>query len=328
MISVIIPTRNRADLIGAAIASCSAQQLPLSDFEILVVDNGSVDQTAAVVRGWTDRLINLSYFHEAAPGLHVGRHRGMLEAKGDVLVFADDDIEATPSWLSTIHNLFQDPDVAMVGGNNLPLFLDTPPEWLSRLWNRKNREGGRSLPSLSILDLPEGTRPLSPYMVWGCNFAIRREVLLKAGGFHPDGMPKDLIRFRGDGETHVSRYVAEQGLKCLFHSGASVYHKVTPVRMTIAYFRQRGFSQGVSDSYTRLRGEVSEPPTQHALPYRAARWVWHRLLALRERLDIGTGAARALAAVREGYLEGYAYHQNAYRTDPAVSAWVHRKRYF
>jgi len=93
----------------------------------------------------------------------------------------------------------------MAGGNNLPMFLETPPTWLTALWNRPTDLSGRALPALSMLELTGPPRNISPYYVWGCNFAIRKDVLIKAGGFHPDGMPKESIRFRGDGETHVSR---------------------------------------------------------------------------------------------------------------------------
>lgn len=243
MISVVIPTRNRADLLAPALESILKQDLLSPRFEVLVIDNGSTDDTQHVIDQYKVQLTNLTGLYAPKLGLHSGRHAGMKAAKGDILVFADDDIEALPTWLSSIDAAFKDPQVAMVGGNNYPLFLQTPPDWLNRIWHRPTFRGYKSITSLSVIEFTQPLQEISPYQIWGCNFAIRKEVLLKAGGFHPDGMPKELIRFRGDGETHVSRYVAESGLKCVFHPGASVYHKVTPERMTHAYFRQRGFNQ-------------------------------------------------------------------------------------
>ena len=141
-------------------------------------------------------------------------------------------------------------------------------------------------------------------------------------------MPQELIRFRGDGETHVSRFVAESGLKCLFHPGASVYHKVTPERMTHAYFRQRGFNQGVSDSYTALRAETARVAPPRSWPYRVARWGWRQLRAAVSRLQTPAAAKRALGEFAFGYQEGYSFHQHAYQADPEVREWVHRERYF
>lgn len=328
MLSVIFPTRNRAELLAAALQSLEAQSLPRRFFEVLVIDNGSTDATAALAQRRMMRLGNLKYYSELEPGLHAGRHRGMLEAKGDVLVFADDDIEALPTWLASIHEAFSDPTVTMVGGNCLPKFLATPTRWLSRLWEPGRVSGVQSLAALSIQQHPQGVREVDPLQVWGCNFAIRKEALLGAGGFHPDAMPRELIRFRGDGETHVSRYVASRGLKCLFHSGASVFHVVTPERMTLAYLRQRGFDQGISDSYTLLRGEDTASSRQRSLARRVARRGLNIIKELANRVRLGVDARRALESLRAGHREGYSFHQTVYRTDPDVRDWVHRARYF
>lgn len=327
MITVIIPTRNRAQLLNAAIQSLAQQTLSQETFEVLVIDNGSTDGTADAVKDKASVRSNVRYIYEPKPGLHAGRHRGMLEASGDLLVFADDDIEALPSWLATIQEVFADPKVAMVGGNNRPMFLEQPPAWLMTMWNRPHPLGGRAIPALSILELDGGPRSLNPYYVWGCNFAIRKDVLLQAGGFHPDGMPTELIRFRGDGETHVSRFVAESSMKCQFHPGASVYHKVTQARMTIDYFRQRGFNQGVSDSYTRLRNKDDTKCSKSFLSKWIVRWGW-RALKVGSGRFLTTTDRHAEWAMRQGYCEGYCYHQNAYRSDAEVREWVHRELYF
>jgi len=326
MISVVIPTRNRADLLSATIHSLLSQTLEKNLFEILVIDNGSTDHTAEVVCEFSNKLPNLRYIYAEKPGLHVGRHQGLKEAKGDVLVFADDDIEATSTWLESYYHLFADPQVAMAGGNNFPLFLQSPPDWLTTLWKQPLPEGGQALPALSILELEGKAREFTPYLVWGCNFAVRKPVLKDAGGFHPDGMPKELIRFRGDGETYVSRHVEKSGLKCMFHPDASVHHKVTPERMTHDYFRQRGFNQGISDSYTALRNQDNPvPTTRKNLLQRAIAWASRKFI---HQFHLSREARLALNELNQGYLEGYAYHQNCYATDPEVRSWVHQPNYF
>ncbi len=127
MISVIIPTCNRANLLSAALQSITEQGHPVEKFEVVVVDNGSTDHTREVTAQFADRLSNLRYFYEPEPGLHAGRHRGLQEAQGDVLVYIDDDIRATPAWLEAIAENFADPGVAMVGGNNYPDFQGPVP---------------------------------------------------------------------------------------------------------------------------------------------------------------------------------------------------------
>lgn len=325
-LSVIIPTLDRATFLAAALRSIEENDHARDQFEVLVIDNGSTDQTQEVAREAATRLPNLRVFHEAEPGLHAGRHRGLREARGEVLVYADDDIRALPGWLATIADIFADPRVAMAGGNNYPDFQGDVPGWLERLWATVG-DDGQVLGPLSILSLADGRREIDPLFVWGCNFSIRKQVLLDAGGFHPDSMPADLLRFRGDGESHVSRYVQERALTCIFDSGASVMHAVTPERMTLDYFRRRAVNQGVSDSYTALRAQPRRP---RGLIHAGA-----RLRRVLSRLSWAVGSRGQDAELRQleeltraGYAEGYDWHQQQYRDDAEVRAWVHRENYF
>ena len=322
-LSVIVPTRNRAALLAATLDSLTRQSLPPADFEIIVVDDGSTDDTAAVVDSFGPRLPALRRVPTSARGLHEGRHAGLREARGEILVYADDDIEALPSWLEAVARAFDDPVVVLVGGNDLPRFCSPPAGWLLRMWSMPHPVGGHAIPALSIIQVDGPARPLPPAYVWGCNFSIRKEVLLEAGGFHPDGMPNDLLHLRGDGESHVARHVAEHGLVCRFEPGASVYHSVTADRMTFAYFRARGFRQGISDSYSALRVGHAPSPWQWRLrqAVRAARRGMQALLAADPEVH------RAQFELAAGHAAGYAHHQRLYRQSAELRAWVHKPTY-
>lgn len=330
MLSVIIPTRNRATYLASMLSMLKSQLLSQSLFEILVVDNGSTDETHTIVKDYQSSSENIRYFFDATPGLHVGRHVGLQEAKGDILVYADDDIEATPGWLAAIAECFADPEVALVGGNNLPKFAIPPPEWLLRLWLRPFLDG-HAIPALSILELPAGQREISPFHIWGCNFSIRKQVLLDAGGFHPDGMPLDLIRFRGDGETHVSNYVSNSGLKTLFDSRASVYHLVTAERMTKEYFCRRYFAQGISDSYSEIRKKPDIARNNNTLNY-LLRSVKNRLRYGKKLLithdPIELSLSRITYATQQAYLQGYKFHRKEVLADPDLLDWVLKEHYW
>lgn len=325
MLSVIIPTRNRADYLAATLNSIVGQTLAPSRFEVLVVDNGSTDHTVDVVEAFKPRLPNLRRVFEPRPGLHNGRHCGLHAAEGDILVYADDDIDALNTWLEAIEEPFRDSNVAMAGGNLIPMFLSEPPRWLVQLWNRRDSRGYRAFGALSILEAPLENGEVSPGYIWGANFAVRKSVLIAAGGFHPDGMPKDLIRFRGDGETHVSRYVAASGLKCAFRAAASVHHKIPAARMTFDYMHQRGFMQGISDSYTALRQstQTATPKPPIPLHYR----VIQRLVREAKAWNSGAEMRIALRHLAQGASEGRAFHQNAYKNDEELRTWVHKENY-
>lgn len=314
-------------MLKLALESIAKQNMSQQCFETIVVDNGSTDETKEVVDSFVKIIPNLRYFYEETPGLHVGRHKGLKEARSDILVYADDDIEAFPTWLEGIEEAFEDKDVALVGGKNLPKFEIESPDWIMKMWLQAHPEG-KILGYLSILDFGDSIKEINPYYVFGCNFSIRKAVLQTAGGFHPDGMPKKLIRFRGDGETHVSKYIKDNGIKCLFHPGASVFHKVTPERMTFTYFRQRAFNQGISDSYTSLRQIHLLGKNSNQIktgPIRQIVWAIKRFL--KNALPVDDDRKFLNNEIALGYQDGFDYHQHAFATDPEVRDWVLKQNY-
>lgn len=324
MLSIIVPTRNRAAFLLDCLSSLTGQTMQTTGFEVIVVDNGSTDNTGVIAESFLDRL-PLKYVKACEPGLHTGRHAGMREASSDLLVFCDDDIVADPCWLESIQAAFSDPGVVLVGGNNRPLFEAEPPAWLARLWNMQE-PARRSLSHLSILDFGTGEFDIDPGLVWGCNFSVRRNILENAGGFHPDGMPEEKIRWRGDGETAVTDFIRKSGLRARFHAGASVAHRVPAGRMSMIYFRKRSYAQGISDSFADFRRMRRTTGT----PARQLRAV---ASGLRKMLGAGVDATgRRLIDVHRncvsGYISGYGFHQQQLRCDSALRAWVLREDYF
>jgi len=317
LLSVIIPTRNRGTLLQLALQSLQTQTLSADSFEVLVIDNGSTDNTKQIVAAFQKKLGNIRYFFDPTPGLHVGRHLGMKMAKSKILVYADDDIKAFPTWLEGIAESFQDQKVALVGGKNLPKFESDPPDWILKMWE-KNKNGERILGYLSILDLGDTKKVIPPYHVFGCNFSIRKSVLLEAGGFHPDAMPQELIRYRGDGETHVSRFIEKEKMQAIYNPEASLYHIVPKERLTEEYFRKRAYLQGISDSYTKIRNDV------HNRVFKANHLIW--LLRLyRKKWQLYLNKQRRL--FEKSWDEGYSMHQNTSRKDKNLYKWIIQEHY-
>jgi glycosyltransferase involved in cell wall biosynthesis len=117
-VSVVIATRNRAEMLGCTLQSLLRQER-LPD-EVVIVDNASTDMTAAVALSFRDRL-NLKLVREDRVGIPHARNAGLRHATGDILAFLDDDCEAQPDWLAEMEKPFlKDPHVASVGGNLIP----------------------------------------------------------------------------------------------------------------------------------------------------------------------------------------------------------------
>ena len=317
VLSVIIPTRNRASYLQQALASITKQSYPMDFFEVIVIDNGSTDNTRQVVESFQHQLRNIRYFYDSTPGLHVGRHLGMKMAKAEILVYADDDIEAFPTWLEAIAESFKNQDVVLVGGKNLPKFECDPPAWIMKMW-RKNKDGNRVLSYLSILDLGDQIKEIHPYYVFGCNFSIRKDILLNSGGFHPDSMPQELIKYRGDGETHVSAFIKRKRLKTLYHPRASVFHMVPQNRLTETYFCKRAYLQGISDSYTQVR---NKDMIDHSAIMRTFEYL--RLL----QKKFGLYASPRKRCIESHYFQGFIMHQNLSAEDKNLYEWIIRPNY-
>src|ERR1043165_6792989 len=99
-VTVAIPTYNRADFLRQTLAGIAAQQFPRDHFEVLVIDNNSNDHTRAVVAEFAGGRPAPRHIHESQQGLDHARNRAIAEARGEILVFGDDDILLQPDWLA------------------------------------------------------------------------------------------------------------------------------------------------------------------------------------------------------------------------------------
>ena len=102
---------------------------------------------------------------ELSPGLLAGRHRGVVQAASDILIFLDDDVSLPTGFVESILEPFADPDIHFVGCRYLPDYEHEPPSWMEGLW-RENDDGCRTLGYLSLLDGGE-SQDLSAYIGMG-----------------------------------------------------------------------------------------------------------------------------------------------------------------
>jgi glycosyltransferase involved in cell wall biosynthesis len=327
MISIIIPTLNRATLLELAIKSFCFQNFSPQEFEILVVDNGSTDNTKDITVDAINAFPShqIRYIYEPEPGLLSGRHRGALEAKGEILIFVDDDIEADSNWLQAIKESFDDPTVQIVGGRNLPKYEIEPPEWLEWFW--LDHPYGKFCGALSLLDFGDKVTEIDANFVWGLNFSIRKSALFELGGFHPDCISKHLQHFQGDGETGLTQKANQKGYKAIYQPSALVFHSVSKDRMTYEYFDKRYFYQGVCDSYSLVR-EGKGQVTEASFIERIKAILRKNKQALKKLIYKENEKDDLMARFDRAYQKGYHFHQNAVRQIPELVDWILRENYW
>lgn len=326
-ISVIIPTRNRCSLLKGTLDSITKQSFPKDEFEVIVNDNGSTDDTKQVVESFKDKLPNLIYHYDAKPGLHVGRHNGYKLAKSDILVYADDDIEAFPSWLDAIWESFKDPEVMLVGGKDLPKWLAKPPFWIEEKWYQLCPYG-HCLAALSLIDFGDEIREIPAYYVYGCNFSVRKSIITETKGFHPDGVPFDMIEYRGDGESYVDNYIQDHGYKTIYNPNASIYHLVTEERLTLDYFKRRMFRSGVEMSYVDKRYGRNNNVNPEGLLARIKKKIKNRISdTLVRNLYPKVQQTEIDKQIKLSRWIGYQYHDAMYKKSKELREWVHKDNY-
>jgi len=312
-ISIIICTYNRAGLLDRVIDSLAKIEKPDVDYEILIVDNNSADKTKEVVQKkiyeYKYNMI-IRYLLEVKTGLHNARHLGAEKANGDILCYLDDDVTVDKYWLKGVIETFRNTDAVLVGGKILPKYEVQTPKWIDEFWMKW--EAGKCLGILSLIDLGNGVKEIEASYIWGCNFSVKKHVIFECGGFHPDAMPDNLVIYRGDGETGLSRKISEKGYKVYYTPKACVYHYVSKERLTAEYFCKRMFQQGISDSFSEIR-KNGEPLDASMTQFRVS----GKLSSAGVKNDI-----------QLAYIEGYNYHQRKVHDDPKLREWVLRKNFF
>jgi glycosyltransferase involved in cell wall biosynthesis len=256
LVSVIIPTRNRADLLPDLLGSLREQNGIDFDWEIVLVDNGSSDNTEKVWSHYaTSFPVPLRYVSESVPGLHRGRNRGAKEAQGKILAYLDDDMVVGTDWLHQGCGPIRRSEADVVIGKILPLWQGELPAWTHEVYD------GKVSGYWGLLDLGDERKTIGSELAAGGNCFINKELVTALRGFHPDGMPDHLIRYRGDGETGFFRRAQDLGHIFMYEPKAVVHHKITEQKLAFEYILNRAFRQGISDSFSTIRknGKMGTP---------------------------------------------------------------------
>ena len=135
MISVIVCTYNRAHYLQDTLAHLLKQEMSINEFEVLVIDNNSSDETENIctVISKENPHFPFQFVKEYVQGLSHARNRGVKEANGNILTFIDDDAFAKPDFVKNIAQHFTaHKDTMAIGGRIIPQYESGPPAWMSK----------------------------------------------------------------------------------------------------------------------------------------------------------------------------------------------------
>jgi glucosyl-dolichyl phosphate glucuronosyltransferase len=230
--TVSICTWNRAVVLDRTLAQFARIEAPAGGWELVVVNNASTDDTAAVLERWQQHL-PLRIVLEPKPGIAHARNTALAAARGDILVCADDDIRIQPDWLNVYLNRFErSPDVGLLAGPVRPWFEGEPPRWLSTIWPHVAVMYGECDYGEDELELAAPHR-----LPYGANYAVRRAAIAHLS------FDARLGRRRTAGalgeETVMFEALLAQGTRGIYLPAAAVGHWIPASCQTLKFLRSR-----------------------------------------------------------------------------------------
>jgi glycosyltransferase involved in cell wall biosynthesis len=165
LVSVVIPAYNEEKYLGDCLASLQKQRFAPTRFEVIVVDNGSSDATAQIVRNFGAVVL-----YEPQKGSVFARQRGFLHASGEIVAFTDADSVCPPDWISQVYSTFAGDPALIAFTGSIRAYNGN---WLLRFWEHYVNDVWIAATKLI-------KRPIFN----GQNFAVRKEAMLTIGGFN------------------------------------------------------------------------------------------------------------------------------------------------
>jgi glycosyltransferase involved in cell wall biosynthesis len=289
LVSVAICTWNRADMLAQTLERFTRLEVPPGvDWELLVVNNNCTDHTDAVLAQF-ERRLPLRRVHEPTPGQSFARNRAIEEARGEYLLWTDDDVQVEPAWLVAYAAAFRRwPEAGVFGGPVRPWFEGTPPKWLDNVVSLVGDV-------FAVRDLGDTARPLAAptHVPFGANMAFRTE-LLRDHRFDTTIGVRPGSEVRGE-ETKLIEQLLADGATGWWVPDARVLHFIPRQRQSVAYLRR--WFRGVGEFHA-FRAEGVDAPL-----FGAPRWAWRQLVELEARYALlritGRPPARWVIAMRD-----------------------------
>lgn len=288
-VSVIISALDNEALIKNCLISLLQMLYPSERREIVVVDNGSKDRTAEIIKSFPVR-----YFYERRRGVSYARNRGIEASKGEILAFTDPDCVASKGWLNELIQAFEEEEVGGVAGAIIPYPGQTPAE----LYAARIRSHSQERPM---------NYSLRPFAMTP-NIAFRREVFQQIGRFD--------TQFPGGGWEDADlcwRLSRETNLKLKYAPRAIVFHRYRTTAKDF-FIQHVRYGSGLAILFAKYNDELSWGWREHIRAYRdlagaaltLAKLVFQHMILRGKAEDLDTaffGFLRQLGQ-RFGFLRG------------------------
>lgn len=279
VVTVAVCTRDRAAQLAGCLDALAALEYPPDRLDLLIVDNApSTGETAECVRA---RGTRFRYVCEPRPGLDWARNRAVLEARGEIVAFTDDDTIVDPGWVRAIADVFgEEPDAMCVTGLVIPDELDAPAQLLFEQYGGFGRGFARSY---ARADIDGGERAATRHggtgkFGTGANMAFRRSLFDAVGLFDP-ALDVGTVT-NGGGDLEMFFRVIKSGHLLVYEPRALVRHLH---RRTYGELRTQLANNGIGFYAYLVRAAINWRDERSAIVRLGVWWLWYwnvrRLLA-------------------------------------------------
>ena len=265
LVSVAVCTWNRARLLDQTLTQMNGLVVPADvDWELLVVNNNCTDDTDEVLARHRDRL-PLRRLFEPTAGLSHARNAAVRAARGELIVWTDDDVLVDPQWLGAYAAAARAwPEASFFGGTIAAWFETPAPAWMTDAW------WPYVSPIYATREIEEATVEIDQkYLPFGANYAIRSEVQRRYP--YDPKLGRMGAQMRCGEETALIRQLLADGHHGRFISAACVRHFIPSERINLEYIRGWYFGFG----QTMAAQEIHPAMVRTAKIYPFARaWFW------------------------------------------------------
>lgn len=261
-LSIVLSTFNGAACLQEVLEGYMVCDRPSTSWELIIVNNGSTDNTEDVIRDFEGKL-PLTLLRHDVPGKNGSLNYALSIAKGDLIVLTDDDAIPDVNLISAWEDILSKADdYDVFGGKILPRFPAPIPEFLE-----KNRQHFPAL--FAAIDLQNG--PANKHSIFGPNMAVRRRVFDSGFMFDEAIGPNSSQHFYMMGsESEFCDRADREGLKFWFNSKAIVTHIIRPHQMSREFIKARAFRHGCGIAYREII--ESDIPNLMSLNLQKANW--------------------------------------------------------
>lgn len=292
---MIFATHNGAKTLPMMLQSLTKIEQSVA-WEIIAVDNNSYDGTAIILDSFREAL-PMTVLRNSKRGKNSGLNLGLRHAKGDLIVFTDDDVIPNTDWLTRFKICAEaNQGYDIFAGRILPFWTATPDPIVVN-----NAPLGTTY-ALTSDNQVEG--PINPGDVWGPNMAVRKSVF-KGGHSFNEAVGPDEGNYIMGSETEFTVRVNAAGHKCWFCGAAKVQHIIRQHQMQQKWVIKRAYRSGRGQRNSEVTGKASQARKFLGIP----RWRFRALLTQYFRLALsslsGNRDSRFSALWEISFLKGY-----------------------